>query len=489
MTIEMPFDLKTLVAARMGENYELHSQHLNPTLVQVQRTIGFDRVYVRAEGAYLYDADGNAYLDFLSGYSVFNIGRNHPVVAQAIRDVLDLDLPNMVQLDCSLLSGLLGEALLKKTPPHLDAVFFCNSGTEAVEGALKFARAATERPRIVSLAGSYHGLSYGALSITGSESFQEGFGPFLADTERVAMGDLTALEATLSQQDVAAFIIEPVQGKGVNFPTDDYYQRAQALCRRYGTLLICDEVQTGLGRTGRWFAFEHWGLEPDIVTMAKTLSGGYVPCGAIVTRRRIYQRVFSRLDRCVVHSSTFGRNNLAMTCALATLSVLEDEDLIENSARMGALLMQKLQALKRKHSFIAEIRGKGLMIAIEFHEPPELKGKLAWRLMHKIDESLFPQLIVVPMLSKHRVLTQVAGHHMDVIKILPPLTIGLPEVEYFVHALDETLTECRRFPGPIVELARNTARIHLTGQTVAGQSRRASARNGTMNGNGHAPAP
>jgi ornithine--oxo-acid transaminase len=489
MTIEMPFDLKTLVAARMGENYELHSQHLNPTLVQVQRTIGFDRVYVRAEGAYLYDADGNAYLDFLSGYSVFNIGRNHPVVARAIRDVLDLDLPNMVQLDCSLLSGLLGEALLKKTPPHLDAVFFCNSGTEAVEGALKFARAATERPRIVSLAGSYHGLSYGALSITGSESFQEGFGPFLADTERVAMGDLTALEATLSQQDVAAFIIEPVQGKGVNFPTDDYYQRAQALCRRYGTLLICDEVQTGLGRTGRWFAFEHWGLEPDIVTMAKTLSGGYVPCGAIVTRRRIYQRVFSRLDRCVVHSSTFGRNNLAMTCALATLSVLEDEDLIENSARMGALLMQKLQALKRKHSFIAEIRGKGLMIAIEFHEPPELKGKLAWRLMHKIDESLFPQLIVVPMLSKHRVLTQVAGHHMDVIKILPPLTIGLPEVEYFVHALDETLTECRRFPGPIVELARNTARIHLTGQTVAGQSRRASARNGTMNGNGHAPAP
>jgi ornithine--oxo-acid transaminase len=483
-TIEMPFDLKTLVAARMGENYELHSQHLNPTLVQVQRTIGFDRVYVRAEGAYLYDAEGHAYLDFLSGYSVFNIGRNHPVVAQAIRDVLDLDLPNMVQLDCSLLSGLLGEALLKKTPPHLDAVFFCNSGTEAVEGAMKFARAATERPRIVSLAGSYHGLSYGALSITGSETFQEGFGPFLADTERVVMGDLVALEATLSQQDVAAFIIEPVQGKGVNFPTDDYYQRAQALCRKYGTLLICDEVQTGLGRTGRWFAFEHWGLEPDIVTMAKTLSGGYVPCGAIVTRRRIYQRVFSRLDRCVVHSSTFGRNNLAMTCALATLSVLEDEKLIENSARMGALLMQKLAELKKKHAFIAEIRGKGLMIAIEFHEPPEFKGKLAWRLMHKIDESLFPQLVVVPLLSKHRVLTQVAGHHMDVIKILPPLTIGLKEVEYFVHALDETLTECRRFPGPIVELARNTARIHLTGQTVAQQSRRAGARNGKTNGHG-----
>ena len=488
----MPFDLKSLVAARMGENYELHSQHLNPTLVQVQRTIGFDRVYVRAKGAYLYDAEGHAYLDFLSGYSVFNVGRNHPVVAQAIRDALDLDLPNMVQMDCSLMSGLLGEALLKKTPAHLDAVFFCNSGTEAVEGAMKFARAATGRPRIVSLKGSYHGLSYGALSVTGSDSFQEGFGPFLADTELVPLGDLRALEGTLAMGDVAAFIVETIQGKGVNFPTDDYFQKAQALCRKYGTLLVCDEVQTGLGRTGKWFAFQHWDLEPDIVTMAKTLSGGYVPCGAIVTRRSIYQRVFSRLDRCVVHSSTFGRNNLAMTCALATLTVLEDEKLVENSAAMGEQLMSRLRGLQRKHPFIKEVRGKGLMIAIEFHEPPQLKGKLAWRLMHKIDQSLFPQLLIVPMLSKHRVLTQVAGHHMDVIKILPPLTIGKAEVDHFVHALDETLTECTSLSGPIMELAINTAKVQFGGGPVAqrpnGQhgKKGKNGRNGHANGNGHA---
>ena len=480
----MPFDLKSLVAARMGENYELHSQHLNPTLVQVQRTIGFDRVYVRAKGAYLYDAEGNDYLDFLSGYSVFNVGRNHPVVTQAIRDALDLDLPNMVQMDCSLMSGLLGEALLKKTPAHLDAVFFCNSGTEAVEGALKFARAATGRARIVSLKGSYHGLSYGSLSITGSDSFQEGFGPFLADTELVALGDLNALEATLAMGDVAAFIVEPIQGKGVNYPLDDYFQKAQALCRKHGTLLICDEVQTGLGRTGKWWAFQHWDLEPDIVTMAKTLSGGYVPCGAIVTRRSIYQRTFSRLDRCVVHSSTFGRNNLAMTCALAVLTVLEDEKLIENSAAMGELLMKRLRALKRKHPFIKEVRGKGLMIAIEFHEPPQFKGKLAWRLMHKIDESLFPQLVVVPMLSKHRILTQVAGHHMDVIKILPPLTIGAAEVDRFVRALDETLTEVTRFPGPIMQLAINTAKVQFGGGPVAQRPR--AIKNGRNGTNGHA---
>src|SRR5215831_3898840 len=454
----MSFDLKSLVASRMGENYELHSRHLNPKLVEVLRITGFDKVYVRAEGAYLYDAAGNAYLDFLSGYGVFNMGRNHPVIKKAIRDVLDLDLPNMVQLDCSLLSGLLAEALLQKTPDHLQAIFFCNSGTESIEGSIKFARAATGRPKIITLKGCYHGLSYGSLSVTGSANFQEGFGPFLADTARIKMGDLAALEKHLKNGDVAAFLFEPVQGKGVNYPRDDFYQKAQALCRRYGALVICDEVQSGLGRTGKWWAFQHWDLEPDIITVAKSLSGGYVPCAAIVTRRAIYQKVFSRLDRAVVHSSTFGRNNLAMTCGLAALSVLEDERLIENSAAMGALLLERLTALRDKHRFIKEVRGKGLMIGIEFHEPPDFGLKMAWRFLHRIDKSLFPQLVIVPLLSKHRVLTQVGGHNMDLIKILPPLTIGEKEVDYFVRALDETLKGCRRFPGPMLELALNTTK-------------------------------
>ncbi|HEY0791537.1 MAG TPA: aspartate aminotransferase family protein [Chthoniobacterales bacterium] len=454
----MPIDLKQLIAARSGENYELHERHLNPTLVEVLRITGFDKVYARGEGAYLYDHDGNAYLDFLSGYSVFNAGRNHPAIKQALRDVLDLDLPNMVQLDCSLLSGLLAEALVKKTPAHLDAVFFCNSGTEAVEGALKFARAATGRAKVVSLHGSYHGLSFGSLSVTGIPNFQEGFGPLLADTEKVRLGDLKGLERALRREDVAAFLFEPVQGKGVKFPLDNFYEEAQALCRRHGTLVIADEIQTGLGRTGKLWGFQHWNLEPDLITVAKSLSGGYVPCGAIVTRREIYQKVFSRLDRCVVHSSTFGRNNLAMACGLAALTVLEDEQLTENAARQGAALVERLNALKQEFSFLKEVRGKGLMIAIEFHEPPDLGMKMAWRLLHRIDRSLFPQLVVVPLLSQHRVLTQVAGHNMDVIKILPPLMIGDKEVDHFVTAFATTLQGCRRFPGPMLELALNTAR-------------------------------
>jgi ornithine--oxo-acid transaminase len=466
----MPLDLKRLITSRLGENYELHRRHLNETLVRVQNIIGFDRVYASANGAWLRDTEGHDYLDFLSGYSVFNIGRNHPAVQRAIRDVLELDLPNMVQMDCSLLSGLLAEALLKKMPPHLDAVFFCNSGAEAIEGAIKFARAATGRSRLVSLEGSFHGLTHGALSVMGDAHFREGFGSLLDGCARVPLGDSAELERELATGDVAAFIVEPVQGKGVRYADEDYYREAQRLCRETGTLLICDEVQTGLGRTGRWWGFEHWNLVPDIVTVAKSLSGGYVPCAAIVTRRAIYQKTFSRLDRCVVHSSTFGRNNLAMACGLATLQVLVDEHLVERSRTNGAELLARLKKLGERHSLIKEVRGLGLMIAIEFHEPRELATRMGWKLLHKFEPELFGQMLVTALFTKHRVLTQLAGHGMDVIKILPPLVIGEPEIAHFVHALDAVLDDCRSFPGPLWDLGSNFVRHSLrrtSGEKVA----------------------
>ena len=455
----MPLDIKDLVTSRLGENYDLHDRHLNRTLVKVQRTIGFDIVYARAEGAYLYDMDGKDYLDFLSGFGVYNIGRNHPVAKKAIRDILDLDLPNMVQLDSALMSGLLAERLVqllaRQGAPHLDAVFLCNSGTESVEGALKFAKAATGRPRIVSLKNSYHGLSYGALSVTGNAAFHEGFAPFVPGCETVALGDLAELEAQLKRGDVAAFIVELVQGKGVKFPKDDYFPQAQALCRKYGTLFICDEVQTGLGRTGKWFAFEHWGLEPDILTLAKTLSGGYVPAGAIVTRRAIYQKTFSRLDRCIVHSTTFGRNNLACAAGLAALTVIEDEGLVDNAARMGVYLERRLLELQKRHDIIKEVRVKGLMAAVEFAEPRGLMPKMGWKLVHSLDASMFPQLIVTPLLTKYRILTQVAANNADIVKILPPLIVGEKEIDRFVDALDAVIQDLGKFPGPVWEMGQN----------------------------------
>lgn len=455
----MSMSIQELVRQRLGENYALHYRYLNRTLVQVQRMIGFDKVYARAKGAYLYDQEGLDYLDFLAGFGVFNIGRNHPAVAGAIREVLELDLPNMVQMDSALLSGLLAEALVdrfaRQGAAHLDAVFLCNSGTEAVEGALKFARCATGRPKIICLAHSFHGLTYGSLSVTANEHFQEGFGPLLPGCSAVPLGDLDALERELRTNEVAAFLLEPVQGKGVYFADPQYYQEAQALCRRYGTLLVCDEVQTGLGRTGRWFGFEHWGLEPDIVTLAKSLSGGYVPCAAVVSRREIYQKVFSRLDRCVVHSTTFGRNNLACACGLATLKVIEEEGLVDNAARQGEYLRQKLQEVARRHELVGQVRVLGLMAAIEFQEPRALGMRTGWKLVHAVDRSLFAQLIVTALLNRYRILTQVAANNVDIVKILPPLVIGKLEVDRFVEALDRVLEEFRKFPGPLWEMGIN----------------------------------
>ncbi len=467
----MPVDLKAIVRERLGENYDLHDRYINRTLVKVQRTIGFDKIYCRAKGAYLYDKDGNDYLDFLSGFGVYNIGRNHPAAQQAIRDVLDLDLPNMVQMDCALLAGILAEKIVARLAAqgasHLNAVFLCNSGTESVEGALKFARAATKRTRILSLKNSYHGLSYGALSATANAFFQEGFGPFLPGVSHVTMGDLQELEFELKKGDVAALIVEPVQGKGVYFPKDDYYPRAQALCRQYGTLLICDEVQTGVGRTGKWFGFEHWGLEPDIITMAKALSAGYVPCAAVVARRSIYQSVFSRLDRCIVHSTTFGRNNLAAACGIATLAVMEEENLVENAAKMGALMEAKLLELQQKHDIIAEVRIKGLMGAVEFSEPSSMMGKMGWKAVHSMDKGLFPQLIVTPLLQRHRILAQVAAHNCDVIKFLPSLIIGEAEVNRFVSALDDVIQSLGKFPGPVWDLGQNFFKAMKSGAPTA----------------------
>lgn len=450
----MSFDLNALITARQGENYALHERHLNRTLVKVLRTIGLDQVYTRASGAYLYDAEGQAYLDFLSGYGVYNVGRNHPVVKKAIQDVLHLDLPNMVQMDCALLSGLLAEALVKRTGAR-DAVFFCNSGTEAVEGALKFARAATQRPRILSLEHAYHGLSYGSLSVTQNKHFREGFGPLLPGTECIQFENTDGLRHELAKGDVAAFIVEPVQGKGVFIPSNEFLTTAQQLCHQYGALFICDEVQTGLGRTGTLWGYEHCGLDPDIITVAKTLSGGYVPAAAFLTRREIHQKVYSRMDRCVVHSTTFGRNNLAMACGLATLSILDDEQLCENAQRVGAQLITSLDALRSKHELIKEVRGRGLMIAIEFQEPKSLKLKMAWKAVHAMDQGLFAQMIVTTLFKKHKILTHVAGHNMDVVKILPPLMIGEKEIHHFTDALDDTLQEVTQFPGPVWDFGMN----------------------------------
>jgi acetylornithine/succinyldiaminopimelate/putrescine aminotransferase len=454
-------DIRKLVAENSGRQHDLFAKHVNPQLVRVLRTIGFDRNYVRAEGCYLYDEAGRKYLDFLSGYGVFNIGRNHPSVKQALKDALDLDAPNMVQMDAPLLAALLAEKLVSKFHGGINTVFFTNSGTEANEGAIKFAKCATGRPRIVYLSHAFHGLTNGSLSCNGNEEFRSGFAPLLPSCVPIAYGDSDALETELKRKDVAAFLFEPIQGKGVYLPPAGFLEKAEQLCREYGTLTIADEVQTGFGRTGKWFAYEHFGLKPDIVTVAKALSGGFVPVGAICYNKDTYDKVYSGMERCVVHSNTFGRNTLAMAAGLASLAILEEEKLIENSERRGTEIIGGLEKLLERYELMGEVRGRGLMIGIEFKRPNSAKLKLGWDMIHKVNKNLFGQMITVPLFADHGILTQVAGHNVTIVKLLPPLIIGDAEVAHFLRSFEKVVANCHRFPGGAWKVSKTLAKQAL----------------------------
>lgn len=446
-----------LLVEHSGQNFSLHEEHLNTQIVRVLKTIGYDRVYTRAKGPYLYDQDDQEYLDLLSGFGVYAMGRNHPTVIEALRDVLDNNLPDMVQMDVSLLSGLLAEALLKRCPKNLTKMFFCNSGTEAVEAAIKFARYTTKRDRVVYCEHGYHGLTLGALSLNGENVFREGFGPLLPGCASVPFNDLAALETALKGQDVAAFIVEPIQGKGVNLPDDDYLPGVQALCQKYGTLFVADEIQCGLGRTGKFWAIDHWGVQPDMILMAKALSGGFVPVGGVAMTSQVMEAVFNRMDRAVVHGSTFSKNNMAMAAGLATLKIIEEEKLIENAAKIGDELMSGMQELADRYEFLKAVRGKGLMIAMEFGSPKSLSLKAAWSMLEAANKGLFSQMITIPLFKNHRILSQVAGHGMNVVKFLPPLVINERDRDWTLGALDQVIADCHKVPGSIWDLGKTMA--------------------------------
>lgn len=445
----MSFSLTQLIQERQADQYDLHLKYISPHMARVQQIIGFDKIYARAEGAYLWDTQGERYLDLLAGYSVFNLGRDHPGIKQAMLEYLNLSRPTLVKMDCPLLAGLLAEALVKRMPPGLEAIFFANSGADAVDTAIKFARYATRRPRVLHLDHSFHGLTLGTLAINGGQAFKQGFEPLIPDTAMVEMNDLEQLEKELRQGDVAAFIVEPIQGKGVYIPDENYLPEAQRLCRKYGAQFICDEVQMGLGRAGRFLCCEHWNLEPDMVTIAKSLGGGYLPVSAVIMRREINHKVFGHLKRAQVHSTTFGQNDMGMAAGLATLHVMDEERLVERSASVGSSLLEGLAALKEKHEMIADVRGRGLVIGIEFRPPKPLAMKAAWTAVEAAEKGLFTQLVVMSLMRDHHMLTQVGGPGVNIVKLLPPLIIGDKEVEMIVQAFDQIMEETRNLKGRV----------------------------------------
>ena len=452
-------NLRELLDEHRGEELDLYARAINPQFVRLLRTIGFDRSWGRAEGAYLYDSDGTQFLDLLGGFGMYNVGRNNPRIRAALIEALELGTPGKVQLGISSLPGLLASELLERAPSSVGRVLFTSSGTEAVEAALKLGRAASGRSKVLSCEHGFHGLTLGSLSAAGDAAFSRRFGPLLPGFSRVPFDDLSALEAALGGEDVAVFIVEPVQGHGPYFPSDDYLQRAQELCRRYGTLFCVDEVQTGFGRTGRMFALDHWGLEPDLVAVAKSLSGGYVPVGALLMSTAVYDAVFDSLEHSVSHGSTFAPNDLAMAAGLATLRELDAEDLPERARRMGQLLLERTRPLVERYEIVKEVRGLGLIWAIEFQEPAG--GSRSWRLLERVQAGLFAQLVVMPLFSEHKILTQVAGHNSNVIKILPPLVLSEDDVDWFVEALDATLARAQKLPRAMVGFALKAARANV----------------------------
>ncbi|MGH7736710.1 MAG: aspartate aminotransferase family protein [Candidatus Tyrphobacter sp.] len=343
------------------ETYENYRRYVNPALARVMKLSG-SPVETRAHGCTIWDQNGKPYLDFAGGYGVFTLGHTHSRVVEAVKAQLDL----MALSGKTMFDPMLGKAarrLAQLAPGDLEISFWCNSGTEAVEGAMKLARAATGRAKIVATHGAFHGKTLGALSASGRETFRAPFAPLLDRVEHVAFGNGDALEGALA--DAAAFIVEPVQGEGgVNVPPPGYLRDAKAACERAGALLIADEVQTGLGRCGYRFACERDGVVPDVMTLAKGLSGGVVPVGAFVARAPVWERAYGKAP--LLHTSTFGGNPLACAAALCAMDVLEDEGLAENARVRGELLVEGARAIAKAFpAVVADVRGLGLLVGVE----------------------------------------------------------------------------------------------------------------------------
>jgi len=457
----MPLDIKKIVEENTGQNNILYAEHVNPRFAKALKIIGFDKNYVKASGAYIWDGKGRKYLDMLAGYGAFNMGRNHPKIRQVLKDFMDADLCSLVQMETPILCGLVAQELKQRCGYGMDKVYFCSTGAEGNETAIKFVRRTTGRDKLVFASSAFHGLTSGALALNGTEVFRENFGELLG-TGKVPYGDLCALEAMLSKGDVAALFIEPIQGKGVNIPPVGYLAGAGRLCRKFGTLLVVDEVQTGVGRTGKFLAIHHEdGIEPDLIIMSKSLSGGYVPVCAVLMKDAVYNKVFSSLDRAVVHSSTFGKSNFAMAAALAAMNVLDEEGLCANAVTMGDMLGERLSALVPKYEFMKQVRWRGLMLAVEFGKPKSLKLRTAWATVNGLNEDLFCQAVTIPLLEDHAILTQVAGNRMTTIKLIPPLTVNQSDVDWFVTSFDKVMADLHKFPGPAWESLTRIARNAL----------------------------
>jgi len=418
----------------------LYADFVNPHWVRLIKSLELDRRFVKAQGAELVTDDGEVYLDLLGGYGVYNVGHNHPDIAAALVDEITSLCPSMLQSHIPALAGQLAQRLVRHAGGRIGKACFMNSGSEGVETAIKFARTFTRRDRVLAAEGGFHGLTVGALSLMSNEWWRRGFGTLMPGVGMVPFGDLQALERELKTQQYAAFVVEPIQGEsGVQLPPEGYLASASRLCDLHGTLFVLDEVQTGLYRTGRFLAAHHFGVEPDLVVLAKALSGGFSPVSAVLMRDDVCKSVYSSAERSFVHASTFGENALSMRAGLATLDVLERDRLGERGLDLGEKLRARLRAAVADSEMVKEVRGLGMFNAIEFGAPRSITMKLLMGGFARLHPGLFGQMCVRSLFLDSRILTQMAGHNYLALKLLLPLVATEPQIDRAVAGVKALL--------------------------------------------------
>jgi putrescine aminotransferase len=416
---------------------ELHKEYLNPGLVTTMGLINFDKVYKNAHGSIIEDIEGKEYIDFLGGYGALNLGHNPPGVLEAVAKVKHL--PNILQASLGVMPAVLAKNLAQITPGDLKRTFFCNSGAEAVEGALKLARIATKKEKIVYCQGSFHGKTFGALSVTGREKYRTPFEPLLPKTEAIPFGNPESLEKVLKSGNTAAFIVECIQGEGgIIVPPKGYLKEVRELCSKYETLLIIDEIQTGLGRTGRMFACEYEDVVPDIMCLAKSLGGGVMPLGAYITNEKIHNNAYRGIEKALLHTSTFGGNNLACAAGIATIDAIISQNLVEEARKKGQYLLEKLEILKEKYPVFQDLRGRGLMIGLELKgSNNNILNTLSRGMLDTLTNEYFASLVAGKLLNNYQILTAYTLNNPNVIRIEPALTIEYNYLDRLVEALEE----------------------------------------------------
>lgn len=450
-------NFKNIQQLNRQEIIELHKEYLNPSIVNLLSLIGFTKHYVKAEGCKVWDDEGNVYLDFLGGFGALNLGHNHPKVLEAIEKVRHL--PNLLQASLGAFAGVLAHNLAQIAPGKLQRSFFCNSGTEAVEGALKLARIATGKTKILAAENSFHGKTFGALSATGRDKYQNPFKPLVPDFYHFPFGDTIVVEKYLKKKDVAAVILEPIQGEGgIVVPPAGYLKSIRELCNKFDALLILDEVQTGFGRTGKMFACEHEQVEPDIMCLAKSLGGGIVPIGAYIATDTVWKKGYKGVEKATLHSSTFGGNTLACAVAIAAIEVILAENMIKNAQEMGRYLLTKLKEQMKNYPLVKDVRGKGLLIGMEFNQFEGFLNAISGGFVGKMANEYTGSMVAGELLNKHNIITAYTLNNPNVIRFEPPLTIGKEEIDQLLNALRNILSDSKGFVDLVLSAGKSFAK-------------------------------